>query len=239
MATDDRLQAYLALGEDLCGRTAQLVGEVTPRLVANPEILSFRDRVLIGLALKIDSSFRSLIVDARAHRLEAMHHLKTLVEAFIYFHVVAKDLTDNTAALVLAHAFDKTATRLRLIAAPPEDRQHYEELRDGLGGRPDLPQLEQLAKDHGLDSWYQSVYRLACEPAHIADLVAFMPDPDQPVLTIGGDGGSGAEAATAMHYAIPIVLDLIRVLNDGNKLGLFVDVSMFQARYDGIGGKTA
>lgn len=81
------------------------------------------------------------------------------------------------------------------------------------------------------------MYRLACEPAHIADLVGFIPDPDQPVLMIGGDGGSGAEAMTAMHFGIPIVLDLFRVLNDGNGLGLFVDVSTFQARYHAIAGK--
>lgn len=104
MASEDRLQAYLILGEDICERTGQLVDEVNPLLVANPDILSYRYRVLIGFALKIDSSFRRLIVDARARRLEAMHQLKTVVEAFIYFHAITRDLTDETAALVVAHA---------------------------------------------------------------------------------------------------------------------------------------
>jgi hypothetical protein len=58
---------------------------------------TFRDNVLTGLSLKIDGSFRALIDDARAGRVEAMHHLKTMVESFIYFYVVAADTSPETA----------------------------------------------------------------------------------------------------------------------------------------------
>jgi hypothetical protein len=71
-------------------------------LRAAPRELTRRDRVLIGLALKVERSFRALLDDCRAQRSEAMHHLKPMAECFIYFYVVLKDQTDTTARQLLA-----------------------------------------------------------------------------------------------------------------------------------------
>jgi hypothetical protein len=70
--------------------------------LASGEAFDLRARVLTGLALEMESSFRALLVDAASGRAEAMHHLKTLVEAYLYFGLASDDTTDGVAKRFLA-----------------------------------------------------------------------------------------------------------------------------------------
>ena len=140
-----RLREYVALGEAICAAADSLAAQATGKLRAAGRELAFRERVAVGLALKINSAFRALLQDCRDHRLEAMHHLKTMAEAFIAFYVVIFDPSDETAELLMAQATHKRAVRLEQ-GADAEWLAVTIELRDALlDGRRHLPPLEQLA----------------------------------------------------------------------------------------------
>jgi hypothetical protein len=95
--TDIMRDLFLALAEELCGAVADMV-ETANRLIEETHFqVELRDRVMIGLALKMESSFRGVIDDARGGRGEAMHHLKTMVESFLYLQLVMDDASDTTA----------------------------------------------------------------------------------------------------------------------------------------------
>lgn len=95
------------------------------------------------------------------------------------FFIVTADPTDGAASLLMGQQAHKTVTRLERMAhleepVGPETADLLAanvELRDVLlEGRSLPPPLEQLARRHseGLRGWYSRVYRLACEPAHLA-----------------------------------------------------------------------
>jgi hypothetical protein len=109
--------------------------------------LTMWDRVQTGMILKMFSTFEALVDDARVGRGEAMHHLKTLCESYIYLCDAAAD--EARGNLVAACAMD--------------GRRRYLNANQASLSTPNLP------------TSYDVVYRLACEPAHISDLEDFMP----------------------------------------------------------------
>jgi hypothetical protein len=125
MTASDRRGRYLELADRLAALAEGLAVAATQRLQATgaPEWTT-RDDVLVGLALKVDGSFRALINDARAGRSEALHHLKTMVEAFIYFYVVSKDPTVRTAERVLADAV--AAEKVKRLKDTASDQREVE-----------------------------------------------------------------------------------------------------------------
>jgi hypothetical protein len=108
-----KLPDYITLAEEVCDATERTAAQATEWLRATGYERTFRDNVLTGLSLKIDGSFRALIDDARAGRVEAMHHLKTMVESFIYFYVVAADTSPETANRLFAKTLHEKVTRRR------------------------------------------------------------------------------------------------------------------------------
>jgi hypothetical protein len=178
-----RLPLYVAFAEEVCAVIERMADQATAWLGTTGYKQTFRDRVATGLCLKIDSSFRALIDDARAGRAETMHHLKTMVESFIYFHTVVADTSPETAKHLFAKVLHEKVKFLRDNMQPGAQTRivELERERDALlAGAPPLPSVEQLAKSYGpsLGSWYSAVYRLACEPAHLGDLQEFMPGAD-------------------------------------------------------------
>lgn len=97
-----RLPHYVAFAEEVCVLTERMAAQATAWIKTTAYKQTFRDRVVTALCLKIDSSFHALIDDARMGRSETMHHLKTMVESFIYFHVVAADTSPETAKRLFA-----------------------------------------------------------------------------------------------------------------------------------------
>ena len=110
----EKVDSYVALAEDICRATKAFIDKGTSTLRQQNYGLQIRDKVLLGLGLKIDSAFRALIDDARLRRVEAMHHLKTILEAFTYMFAVAKDDTDTTAQRLLAEICDQKEKYYRL-----------------------------------------------------------------------------------------------------------------------------
>jgi hypothetical protein len=208
-ADERRVNAYLELARELCSRIEALASAANTALGAGSYRLTFRDRILIGLALKIDSALRALIDDVRLYRSESMHHLKTMAESYIYFWYVVLDSTEVTAKRVMADTHHAYALFLEETVWALADARG-EEFRKG---------------------WYSKVYRLACESAHTGDLFAFMPDPDDQVIHVNAPVLSSQTARYAIHYALGIALDLVETASRENVIGLEVDVSDLRARY--------
>jgi hypothetical protein len=194
---------------------------------------SERDRVMVALACKADGSFRALIEDCRAGRGEAMHHLKTMAEIFIYFYAVVTDDTDKTANGIIAECVaEQHARRHRRLESGSPEHLNWEEFRDEFRREAvKIGDLARLAERHGTALWYARVYQLACQSAHLGDLLEWMPDDDWQLLV-----GETAVARTgawklklAISYGIEIVLGLLDTITQINIAGLVVDTSAFRA----------
>jgi hypothetical protein len=114
MAAGENLDRRIAVADGLCIATKRFVDESLAALRSKGYVMRVRDEVIASLALKIDSAFRALIDDARSRRVEAVHHLKTMVEAFIYMFAVGKDDGDRTASRVIAEVYASKAEYFRL-----------------------------------------------------------------------------------------------------------------------------
>jgi hypothetical protein len=227
-----KLAESVALAEEVCTVAERMAVQATEWIRATGYELTIRDDVLTGLSLKIDSSFRALIDDARTGRAETMHHLKTMVESFIYFHVVAADTSDETARRLYAKTLHEKATFLSENNAEPERIRTLHQLRDEcLDGAPRLPKVEVLAKSYGpsLGSWYSAVYRLACEPAHIGDLEDFMPYGDVPI-SIGPRITAERRAYVAIDRALELTINVIDAILQTTTATLSADVDALRAK---------
>jgi hypothetical protein len=182
--------------------------------------------------------------DARSRRGEAMHHLKTMVEAYLYLHLVIADPTERTAKQLVAEVcyqkgkFLSDPNNAGYVAADSAASWHTElaELekqgvqRIGTTGLKDL-----VRHSASLKQWYSAVYRAACEPAHMADLIDFMPDFDDPKIEIGAELFPEVRARFAIDHGIAVMLDTIKIAAEGNVIGLRMDsLPSFQARYQEI-----
>ena len=105
MSGKKKLQNYLKLAAEVCSLAEYFAKEISSQLQTRHQNLNHQERVLIGLALKMYHAFESLVEDAKRERAEAIHHLKTLVESFIYLYWVGEESGDNKKArIVLAKA---------------------------------------------------------------------------------------------------------------------------------------
>lgn len=237
-ADETRVNVYLELARELCLRIEVLASAANAALGAGPYRLTFRDRILIGLALKIDSTFRALIEDVCFYRSESMHHLKTMAESYIYFWYVVLDSTEVTAKRVLADTHHAYALFLEETEGNQGEIHDLKAERDALrAGAEKLRSVWALADACGEEfrkGWYSKVYRLACESAHTGDLFAFMPDPDDQVIQVNAPVFASQTARYAIHYALGIALDLIETASRENVIGLEADVSDLRARYNAV-----
>jgi hypothetical protein len=233
-----KLSDSIALAEEVCMTAERLAAQATAWINATGHELTIREHVLTGLALKIESSFRALIDDARAGRAETMHHLKTMVESFIYFHVVAADTSDETARRLFAKTLDEKATFLRENDAAPERISALVELRNEcLLGAAALPGVRTLATSYGpsLGAWYSAVYRLACEPAHVGDLEEFMPTTGGSIR-VGPRITAEGRASVAIDRALELTINMIDTILQATTATLSADVDTLRAKLAAIRG---
>ncbi|KAF0123669.1 MAG: hypothetical protein FD151_158 [bacterium] len=175
---------------------------------------------------------------------ETHHHLKTLIESFIYLHWIIKDPDDTRAKLVLAEGIRKKLSIF--FKDNPEDPDHEKYLqsyKEPLGSLTndktteweDFKEktIQQLAKDSGLERIYSRIYRLACEPAHISDLVDFMPMPEGPI-TLNQPQTSMLSVIVALNYGIYIFCDILKYGSDFYGLRLDESIGELRTRYDTI-----
>lgn len=243
VAAATKKDAYLQLAEEVliaAGNLIELANAFTGSAEAVP--LTRRDQVLIALARKVEGSLRAVVVDVNDGRSESMHHLKTMTEAFIYYHVVFADGTQDTASLVLAKTYNDKAKFYRLSAeyysANAGEVERWERARDlvlaGKDHREALKQIENvadLARNHskGLGGWYALAYRLASEPAHIGDLYELMPGPDGRIVT---EPSAMAEyrAIVAVDMALHLCVGLLRMISENNEAQIRIATEAFEQR---------
>jgi hypothetical protein len=238
-----RLSDYISLGRQLCAVVEGFAGEVSRTLKANPTVLGTRDAVLAGLALKIENALRSLLDDCERRRSEAMHHLKTMVEAFIYLFIVVKDETDTTAGRVIATAAKAKEKYARLNPESPHAKYlpKWTARLTGLAAHGFEPfhrseNLQALMKLHEpeLGEWYSLVYRLACDPAHLGDLPDFMPSKVGEFRLGGHSSAAMTRALLAAHYGLAVAIETLAFVSQANKLGVQAPVDDLSARFTAI-----
>ncbi len=234
MTPGEKIEAYAATADELCARIEEFVARGNQGLKQSGYKLTSRDHVMIGLILKIDSSFRAFLVDARAQRVESLHHLKTMVEAFIYLHVVSKDRSDLTAEGLLCKVYQEKEKFYRLNPTDDFDggllRLAHKTLAEltRTEGTVSLGDVGPEARKHSpeLGQWYEQVYRSACEPAHVTDLLEFM-EPfrfkTDPEIIIGNVTSAAFRVATATDQGLQLMFNLATFAGD-NVLKIRLDV---------------
>jgi len=226
----DRLAKYVELADELAAAADRFAEMAATVVGAAGRTLRFRERLIIGLAFKTLSAFKALIEDARASRAEAMHHLKTMAEAWIYARAARDDATDRTAELILADALDDKVKLLQESGLDDVGLPEVARYRDALrrDGRR-MPTIRTIADRAKVGQWYSRVYRLACEPAHLGDLVEFMPP------AVGELRPSGLTATyraiVSLHHGVHVMLAMLDTVND-NELGLQLPTQNFRARLE-------
>lgn len=101
MTEDLKFKSYVELSTQVCS----LAKDITDNLQTKK--MSFRDNILFAIGKKMYLSFECLVEDFNKGRAEAAHHLKTLIECFIYFQWVGQDAKDERARLVYAKMCDE------------------------------------------------------------------------------------------------------------------------------------
>lgn len=88
-------------------------------------------------------------------------------------------------------------------------------------------QLKRLIdKDIGepLTSWYKDIYKVACEPAHIDDLVEYMPQGKGPI-SLNPPTTSFLRAHVALDYGQQVYCDTLRDASEIYDLGFDKEIS--------------
>jgi hypothetical protein len=245
MSEQIKLQRYLELTDELFSLFKETVKEVSHRLQTQGQKFSFSERVLIGLAMKMYHTFECLVEDVKRERSEAMHHLKTLVESFIYLFWVGRENDDKKARLVLAKSYKKKIVFFEKNPDHPNQTEYIKEWEKGFN---DLIQnikdewmnfkdksIETIAQEVGLEPYYQRAYRLACEPAHITDLLEYMPQKEG-LISIGRIKLSILWAFVALDYGYHIMLDLLQAASDFYNLDFDDIIGKLRKRIDDVRG---
>lgn len=241
-----KLEGYLQLSKEVCSLCRDIAHRVSSELGATEQEQNIRDQVLGGLAIKIYRSFECLIEDARRERSEAMHHLKTIIESFIYFHWVRQDLGDKRARLVLARAnWEKMGFFKKNSDYPDQARYlnvweaEFEELTKGMKNEWSAfkkSKIEKLADSiEGLGGWYKRPYKLACEPAHITDLYEHMPLSQEPI-SLDPPQHSILSALTALEYGLHVMFGILLNINISNlsDVGLEENITRLENRLSSL-----
>lgn len=223
-------QEHMALAEEQLRLLLELSGEVLPLRISVQQMTdrvfisgaitdTLRNRVLIGLSLKALDSFERLVVDAREKRSECSHHLKTMVESFIYCHWVGDDPTEHRAKLLYADGCRARAVYHENCSDSESDKESaaaWKELQRaqvlgmetewrafkdaGIGG---------LAVEARIAESYHKIYRMACEAAHMGDLCVYMPPQPQEVGITFSDL-SMLRSYVSLRFGIHLACDLLQ-----------------------------
>jgi hypothetical protein len=90
--------------------------------------------------------------------------------------------------------------------------------------------------DGAVGTWYAHVYRLACQSAHLGDVLDWMPE-ENGQLIVGEMAKTSIgrlRASTAIYYAIEMMLSLFDAIATVNVAGLQIDTAPFRAEMKAI-----
>jgi hypothetical protein len=235
------LQNYLKLAAEVCSLAEYCVKEISSQLQIRHQRLNFQERLLIGLAIKMYHTFESLVEDAKRERAEAIHHLKTLVESFIYLYWVGEKRGGNKKArIVLAKTCNEKVKFFKNNPDYPDQKNYLQdwesEIKELTKGIEDEwkkfknKQKLELAKEAKMESYYHRVYRLACESAHVTDLVEYMPLPSAFTINFDRPKLSILWSHVALYYGLNIMCDLLHAGSEFYKLKLDQKISDLKRR---------
>lgn len=226
-------EELLEIADTLVARGQMAIGQIEIGVLEMPRQLTLAEQVAGGLVLKMFASFEALVEDMREGRGEAMHHLKTLCEAFIYFYEAAA--SDENAAIVLAYAHGERAKRGDDQRQPDpalaaDATAGTDALTHGVALPKYIRRVNKVAQRHpNLPQWYAGVYRLACEPAHISDLEDFRPM--KGLLPTSQSTFRLRRAYEAAYYGTAIMLEVVDYWNAINELGHSIEVQDLRGRF--------
>lgn len=236
---EKKIQRFLILTEEILSlREAmhhRLDKALAPQTITEP----LRNRVLIGLNLKALDCFDRIVVDARDRRGEASHHLKTMAECFIYSHWVSGDSGNTRARLLYAEGFRSRAAYHESLDETEHaatwremQRQQIEPLQSEWK-KFKKDSLEQLASLANTEEQYYKIYRLACEAAHMGDLVVYIPPhPQEPGLRLSDL--SMLRAYTSLKFGIILACDLLHDTSDALGIGADEQINSLRKRWQVI-----
>lgn len=241
MSEKIKLQNYLKLAEEVCSLAEEEVKEISSQLQTRNQRLNLQERLLIGVALKMYHAFESLVEDAKRERAEAIHHLKTLVESFIYLYWVEEERGDNKKArIVLAAACNEKVKFFKNNPNYPDQKSYLQDWESEFkaltkGIEDEWKKFKEkkickLAEEAKMESYYHGVYRLACESAHVSDLAEYMPPPNNLAIALNKSRTSVLWSHVALYYGLHIMCDLLHAGSEFYKLGFDQKISDLKTR---------
>ena len=237
---EDKLQSFIQIGDQLKALSDQIRQRINEMLEQAP--LDYRGRVLVGLGLKAYRCFEVLHHLAEQRRSESLILLKTLVETWIYLHYVAQDPSDQGARLLIAKSYAAKVSFFEKNPDYPNQANYLDSWRKAKDNQiQNLTEewknfktktLEQIACSINRDMgrWYYHVYKLACEPAHIADLVEHMPASPQGPISLDLESSRLATlmSVVALDYGLLIMIDILRNASELFSLGFEADLGSIE-----------
>ncbi len=242
MSKKKKLQNYLKLVAEVCSLAEYFTKKISSQLQTSHHMLDLQERLLIGLALKMYHAFESLVEDAKRESAEAIHHLKTLVESFIYLYWAGEKRGDNKKArIVLAKAYNEKVKFFKSNPDYPDQKSYLQDwesvikeltkgIEDEWKKKLKNKKILELAKEAKMESYYHRVYRLACESAHVTDLVEYMPLPSAFTITLDRPKTSISWSHVALYYGLHIMCDLLHECSEFYRLQLDQKISNIRTR---------
>lgn len=233
MNTNNKLALYLDISEKAKELADIAINKISEGIQQSKK-LTWREKVIFALARKSFSTFECLEEDAKKDKGEAQHHLKTLVECFLYYHWVAEEESDTNAKMLLAKGCKEKISFFKENPNYLNDTNYCEQweefknnLTHGLEERWkkfSKKTLRNIIDGSNVEGFYKRVYKLACEPAHISDLLDYLPPLDG-TLTLKQPSNSKLRSIVASDYGLYIVLCFLDDASDYYNLGLKDNVS--------------
>ena len=236
---EEKLRHFLALAEEILSLRGAIQQRLDEALASATFTESLRNRILIGLHLKALDCFDRLMVDARDRRGEASHHLKTMAECFIYLHWVSRDSGETRARLLSAEGYRSRAAYHDFL----EETEHAATWRkmqcqqiEGLQSewkKFKKTTLDKLASLADTEDQYYKIYRLACEAAHMGDLMVYMPlHPHEPGLRLSDL--SMLRAYVSLKFGIILACDLLHDASNALGMGAGQQIDGLRERWRAI-----
>lgn len=232
--TKEKVRQFLCLADELLSIRGQINEELARQ--GDRFTTTLRGRVLMGLSLKTLDSFDRLILDARQERAECSHHLKTMAEGFIYAHWVTRDSGDGRARLICAEGYRSRASYHKALSEEGHaDQWRQLQYRTIEGIRREWntftkKKIKDIAREAGIEDHYSQVYKLACEAAHMGDLMVYMP-PQPEELGLRFEDLSLLRTYTSLKFGTILACDFLHDANDALAMNLNQRLEVFRRRW--------
>ena len=218
---------FVEIANDLLAVAHDMADDYNHILKKDKVTVPYQRRITIGLYKKMYYALLSLKEDASKGRPEAMHHLKTLVECYIYVHWMTLKDSESRAKFIEAEVCDENIRFIKnnteMFAAEADENISWWKSRKAALMRGHEKAFKEFAEktlygkakeDSHLKETYDKVYRFACQPAHISDLDYYMLDTEI-VDMFGRPRAFMQWSLLALNFGTRIVLNMIEyALND-------------------------